>query len=193
MKLMRETWFVDEMSLQNQFMLQIHRSFHVFLIVSDFCTLYPNLVDDRSAYLWPTSFERQGGCRMEELALPTHAIQLSGEVLSTDEATSAELCKAEAAHRARNSCRLHKATTTTPWVCLKLLSLGQDWNKHFWAYAWVLLHCGSPAEPRLLPTAVPQVVVVVRMGSPRTQTAHNKCEQQSCARLSNTEICSTHE
>ncbi len=31
-----------------------------------------------------------------------------------------------------------------------------------------LLHCGSPAEPRLLPTAVLQVAAVVRMGSPGT-------------------------
>ncbi len=37
-------------------------------------------------------------CRVEELALPTRAIQLSGEVLSTDEAASVELCEAEAAH-----------------------------------------------------------------------------------------------
>ncbi len=40
-------------------------------------------------------------CHVEELALPTHAIQLSDDVLSTDEATSAELRKAEAAHWAR--------------------------------------------------------------------------------------------
>ncbi len=55
---------------------------------------------------------------MEELALPTHAIQLSDEMLSTDEAASAELCEAEAAHRTRSSCRLLKAATTTPCVCL---------------------------------------------------------------------------
>ncbi len=58
---------------------------------------------------------------MEELALPTHAIQLSGEVLSTDEATSAELCKAEAAHWTRNSHRLFKAAPMTPCICRELL------------------------------------------------------------------------
>ncbi len=54
---------------------------------------------------------------MEELALPTRAIQLSGEVLSTDEAASAELCEAEAVHRTRSSRRLFKAVPTTPCVC----------------------------------------------------------------------------
>ncbi len=37
----------------------------------------------------------------------------------------------------------------------------------------VLLHCSSPAEPRLLLTAVLQVAAVVRTGSPGTRTAHN--------------------
>ena len=69
-------------------------------------------------------------CHVEELALPTCAIQLSDEVLSTDEAASAELHKAEAAHWARNSCRLLKAAITTPGVCLELDSLGQECNKH---------------------------------------------------------------
>ncbi len=55
---------------------------------------------------------------MEELALPTHAIQLSGEVLSTDEAASVELRKAEAAHRTRSSRRLFKAAPMTPCICL---------------------------------------------------------------------------
>ncbi len=59
-------------------------------------------------------------CRVEELPLPTHAIQLSGEVLSTDEAASAELCKAEAAHRTCNSCCLFKATPMTPCICREL-------------------------------------------------------------------------
>ena len=54
---------------------------------------------------------------MEELALPTRAIQLSGKVLSTDEAASAELCEAEAVHQTRNSRRLFKATPMTPCVC----------------------------------------------------------------------------
>ncbi len=53
------------------------------------------------------------------------AIQLLGEVLSTDEAASAELRKAEAAHQARNSRHLLKATTTTPCICLELDSLRQ--------------------------------------------------------------------
>ena len=56
-------------------------------------------------------------CRVEELPLPTRAIQLSGEVLSTDEAASAELREAEAVHQTRNSRRLFKAAPTTPWVC----------------------------------------------------------------------------
>ncbi len=49
---------------------------------------------------WGTSvfIKKRGYCRVEELALPTRAIQLSGEVLSTDEATSAELREAEAVH-----------------------------------------------------------------------------------------------
>ncbi len=54
---------------------------------------------------------------MEELALPTCAIQLSDEVLSTDEAASAELREAEAAHWTLSSCRLFKAVPMTPWVC----------------------------------------------------------------------------
>ncbi len=60
---------------------------------------------------------RDPECRVEELALPTRGIQLSGEVLSTDEAASAELCEAEAVHRTRNSCRLFKAVPMTPCVC----------------------------------------------------------------------------
>ncbi len=59
-KLLRETWFVDEMSLRNRFTLSISQVLRVFLIVSDFCTPFPNLVNHRSAYLWPTSFERWG-------------------------------------------------------------------------------------------------------------------------------------
>ncbi len=65
-------------------------------------------------------------CRVEELALPTRVIQLLGEVLSTDKAASAELCEAEAVHRARNSHCLLKAMTTTPCVCLELDSLRQE-------------------------------------------------------------------
>ncbi len=56
-------------------------------------------------------------CRVEELSLPTRAIQLSGEVLSTDEAASAELREAEAVHWTRSSHRLFKAVPTTPCVC----------------------------------------------------------------------------
>ncbi len=56
-------------------------------------------------------------CRVEELALPTRAIQLSGEELSTDEAASVELRKAEAVHWTRNSCRLFKAAPMIPCVC----------------------------------------------------------------------------
>ncbi len=54
---------------------------------------------------------------MEELALPTRRIQLSGEVLSTDEAASVELREAEAVHQTHNSHRLFKAVPTTPCVC----------------------------------------------------------------------------
>ncbi len=60
MKLPREMRFVDEMSLRNQFTLSNLQVLCVFLIVSDFCTPFPNLVNHRSAYLWPTSFERRG-------------------------------------------------------------------------------------------------------------------------------------
>ncbi len=60
-------------------------------------------------------------CRVEELALPTCAIQLSGEVLSTDEAASAELHEAKAAHRTHNSRRLFKAAPMTPCICQELL------------------------------------------------------------------------
>ncbi len=56
-------------------------------------------------------------CRVGELALPTRAIQLSGEVLSTGEAASAELREAEAVHQARSSRCLFKAAPTTPCVC----------------------------------------------------------------------------
>ncbi len=54
---------------------------------------------------------------MEELALPMRGIQLLGEELSTDEAASAELRKAEAVHWTRNSHRLFKVTPTTPCIC----------------------------------------------------------------------------
>ncbi len=54
---------------------------------------------------------------MEELALPTHAIQLLGKELSTDEVASAELREAEAVHRTSSSRRLFKAAPTTPCVC----------------------------------------------------------------------------
>ncbi len=62
---------------------------------------------------------------MEELALPTCKIQLLGKVLSTDEAASAELHEAEAAHWTHSSRRLFKAAPTTPCVCRKLHSLRQ--------------------------------------------------------------------
>ncbi len=69
-------------------------------------------------------------CRVEELALPTRAIQLSGEELSTDEAASAELHEAEAVHQTRNSRRLFKAAPMTPCVCREQqLETGVS-NKH---------------------------------------------------------------
>ncbi len=58
---------------------------------------------------------------MEELPLPTRIIQLLGEVLSTDEAASAELREAEAAHQSHNSRHLFKAAPTTPCICRELL------------------------------------------------------------------------
>ncbi len=68
-------------------------------------------------------------CRVEELALPTRAIQLSGEVLSTDEAASAER-EAEAVHRTRSSRHLFKAAPMTPCVCREQqLETGLS-NKH---------------------------------------------------------------
>ncbi len=63
-------------------------------------------------------------CRVEELALPTRAIQLSGEVLSTHEAASAELRKAEAAHWTRSSHHLFKAAPTTPCVSAAVVRTG---------------------------------------------------------------------
>ncbi len=58
------------------------------------------------------------------------AIQLSGEVLSTGEAASAELCGAEAVHRTRSLRRLFKAAPTTPCVCREQqLETGLS-NKH---------------------------------------------------------------
>ena len=74
---------------------------------------------------FPLSPKKGNQCRVEELALPTRAIQLSGEVLSTHEAASAELCEAEAAHRTCSSRCLFKAMPTTPWVCRELHSLRQ--------------------------------------------------------------------
>ncbi len=56
-------------------------------------------------------------CRVEELPLPTRAIQLLGEGLSTDEAASAELQEAEAAHWTRSLHHLFKAVPMTPCVC----------------------------------------------------------------------------
>ena len=76
-------------------------------------------------------FWKAGGCHVEELALPTHAIQLLDEVLSTDEAASVELREAEAAHQTRSSSRLVKAVTTTPCICRELPCLRQECNKHF--------------------------------------------------------------
>ncbi len=67
-----------------------------------------------------------GYCRVEELALPTRSIQLLDKVLSTDEAISAELREAEAAHQ---SC-LFKAMTMTPCICRELPCLRQECNKH---------------------------------------------------------------
>ncbi len=67
---------------------------------------------------------------MEELALPTRAIQLSGEELSTNEAASVELREAEAVHRTRNSRRLFKAAPTTPWVCQEQQHETGVSNKH---------------------------------------------------------------
>ncbi len=110
---------------------------------------------------------------MEELALPMRAIQLSGEVLSTDEAASAELHEAEAVHRTRSSCCLFKAAPTTPCICREQqLEAGLS-NKHLKHTLELLLHCGGPAEPRLLCTAVPHMAAVVWTGTTGTRPTHN--------------------
>ncbi len=72
-------------------------------------------------------------CCVEELALPMRTIQLSGEMLSTNGATSAELREAEAAHRTHSSCRLFKAVPTTPCICRELHSLRQDCAINIWS------------------------------------------------------------
>ncbi len=98
---------------------------------------------------------------MEELALPTRTIQLSGEVLSTDEVASAELREAEAVHRTRSSRRLFKAAPTTPCVCREQqLETGLS-NKRLKRTLELLLHCSGLAKPRLLCTAVPHTAAVV--------------------------------
>ena len=71
------------------------------------------LIQGRSTQLLCTVHQ----CCVEELALPTCTIQLSGEVLSTDEAASAELREAEAVHWTRNLRRLFKALPMTPCIC----------------------------------------------------------------------------
>ncbi len=110
---------------------------------------------------------------MEELPLPTRAIQLSGEVLSTDEAASAELREAEAVHRTHNSHRLFKATPMTPCVCREQqLETGVS-NKRLKHMLELLLHCSGPAEPRLLRTAVRHTAAVVWTGTTGTRPAHN--------------------
>ncbi len=110
---------------------------------------------------------------MEELALPTRGIQLSGEVLSTDEAASAELHEAEAVHWTRNSCRLFKAAPMTPCICQEQqLETGLS-NKCLKRTLELLLHCGGPAKPRLLRTVVPHTAAVVWMGTTGTRPAHN--------------------
>ncbi len=114
-----------------------------------------------------------GECRVEELALPTRAIQLSGEVLSTDESASAELREAEAVHRTRSSRRLFKAAPTTPCVCREQqLETGLS-NKRLKRMLELLLHCGGLAEPRLLCTAVLHTAAVVWTGTTGTRPAHN--------------------
>ncbi len=110
---------------------------------------------------------------MEELALPTRAIQLLGEVLSTDKAASAELREAEAVHWTRSSRRLFKATPMTPCVCREQqLETGLS-NKHLKRTLELLLHCGGPAELRLLCTAVLHTAAVVWTGTTGTRPAHN--------------------
>ena len=76
---------------------------------------------DQSQHI-PAGYE---DCHVEELALPTHTIQLLGEGLSTDEAASVELREAEAVHQTHSLCRLFKAAPTTPCICRELHSLRQ--------------------------------------------------------------------
>ncbi len=65
-------------------------------------------------------------CRVQELALPTR-VQSSfrSEMLSTNEAVSAELREAEAVHQTRSSRCLQKAAPTTPCIGRELLSFRQ--------------------------------------------------------------------
>ncbi len=110
---------------------------------------------------------------MEELALPMRAIQLSGEVLSTDEVASVELHEAEAVHRTRSSRHLFKAAPTTPCICREQqLEAGLS-NKRLKHTLELLLHYGGPAKPRLLCTMVPHTAAVVWTGTTGTRPAHN--------------------
>ncbi len=102
------------------------------------------------------------------------AIQLLGGVLSTDEAASVELRKAEAVHQTRSSHCLFKAAPTTPCICREQqLETGLS-NKRLKRTLELLLHCGGLAEPRLLHTEVPHTAAVVWMGTTGTRPAHNR-------------------
>ncbi len=121
-------------------------------------------------------FWKAGGCCVEELALPTRAIQLSGEELSSDEVASVELREAEAVHRTCNSRCLFKAAPMTPCVCWEQqLETGVS-NKRLKRTLELLLHCGGPAEPRLLYTAVQHTAAVVWTGTTGTRPAHNRTQ-----------------
>ena len=127
MKLMQEMWFVDEMLLWDQFTLQIHRSFRVFLIVSDFCRSFPNLVNHRSAYLWPTSFERWGDVVWKSWLFP--CVQCSFQMRRWVPMKLLQWsCVKLKLHTRLTPCVTYKKPW--PWqpcVCLELLSLRQVW------------------------------------------------------------------
>ncbi len=154
----------------------------VFLNVSDFCTSFPNIVDHSSAYLWPTSFERSGHVVWKSWLFPC--------VQSSFRARCWVLMKPLQWSCVKLKLRTWLAARTAylklrPWHPASVEGY-PAWDRFvqltFEAYAWVLLHCGSPAKPRLLLTAVPHAVAVVRMGSPGTWTAHNTNNSGTCVR-----------
>ncbi len=154
---------------------QVHRSFMLFwlFLISVYRFRILSTID---LLTYGQQVLKGRGCHVEELALPMHAIQLSGEVLSSDEAASVELREAEAVHRTRSSHCLFKAAPTTPCICREQqLETGLS-NKRLKHTLELLLHCGGPAKPRLLCTTVPHTAAVVWTGTTGTWPAHNNTQ-----------------